>query len=188
MHLGSWHKTAVLMTTAIVGLTGLFWFVLHDVIDDQAGEVVHVLLMLHGISSYVLLVVIGSLLPGHVRSGWTHRRNVATGLAVTAMMAALAMTGLALYYGGEELQNPAKWLHLAVGLGCFVLFPAHAFLTSHSRRHGRCAAGEDATRQREWAAGDAATSEVPFVAEDQRPLRPAHGVRNRPAVSLDGHA
>ena len=188
MRLGFWQKTALFVTTAIVGLTGVLWFVLHDMLDAEPGDVQRWLLMLHGMSSYVQLVVIGSLLPHHVWSGWAHRRNILTGVTVTAMMAALAMTGLALYYGGAELQHSARWLHLAVGLGCFVLFPAHAFLTTHSRRHGHSTAGQGAARQREWATDDAATSEVPFVAEDQRPLRPAPGVRNRPRVSLDGHA
>ena len=149
MRLGVWQKTAVFATMATVGLTGLLWFVLHDIIDDEPGEAARVLLILHGLSSYVLLVVIGSLLPNHVWSGWTHRRNLVTGLAVTAMMAVLAATGLALYYGGEDLHQPARWLHVAVGLGCFLLFPAHAFLTARSRR----AAAANATPPPELVAG-----------------------------------
>jgi hypothetical protein len=153
MRLGFWQKTAVFATTAVVGLTGVLWFVLHDLRDDDPTEVVHVLLMLHGMSSYVLLVVIGSLLPNHVWSGWTHRRKRLTGVTVTATMAGLALTGLALYYGSEDLQIPAKWLHLAIGLGCFVLFPAHAFLSAPSRRPSDSAASQNAARQREVAAG-----------------------------------
>ena len=153
MRLGFWQKTAVFVTTAIVGLTGVLWFILHDMRDDEASEVVHVLLMLHGMSSYVLLVVIGSLLPNHVWSGWAHRRKRLTGVIVTATMAGLALTGLALYYGSEDLQIPAKWLHLAIGLGCFVLFPAHAFLSAPLRRPCDSAASRSAARQRELAAG-----------------------------------
>ena len=154
MRLGFWQKTAVFATTAIVGLTGLLWFVLHDMIDDEPGDVLRLLLMLHGMSSYVLLVVIGSLLPVHVWSGWASRRNVVTGVTVTVMMTILAVSGLALYYGGEDLQHPARWLHLALGLGCFVLLPAHAFLTAHSWRSSQsAAAGRDVTPPREAAAG-----------------------------------
>jgi len=154
MRLGFWQRTAVFVTTAVVGLTGVLWFVLHDMRDDEPAELVHVLLMLHGMSSYVLLVVIGSLLPNHVWSGWAHRRKRLTGVTVTAAMAGLALTGLALYYGSEDLQIPAKWLHLAIGLGCFVLFPAHAFLTPQSRRSSQSTAvGQGVRTQREVPAG-----------------------------------
>jgi predicted permease len=132
MRLRFWQKTAVFATTMTVGLTGLLWFVVHDMIDDEPGGVLRLLLMLHGMSSYVILVVIGSLLPRHVRSGWIRRRNIVTGVTVTVLMTILAATGLALYYGGEDLHAPARWVHIVVGLGCFVLFPTHAFLTARS--------------------------------------------------------
>src|SRR4051794_12328840 len=155
MRLRFWQKTAVFATTAVVGVTGLLWFVLHDMIDDEPGEFAHVLLMLHGVSSYVILVVVGSLLPRHVRSGWVRRRNLMTGITVTAVMAILAATGLGLYYGGEDLRAPVKWLHVAFGLGCFALFPAHAFLAARSWRSSQqsLTAGQSATPPPEMAAG-----------------------------------
>lgn len=155
MGLGLWQKVAVFATTAVVGVTGLLWFVLHDVIDGEPGNATHVLLMLHGISSYALLVVIGSLLPRHVRLGWLRRRNIMTGLTVTVMMAVLAATGLGLYYGSEDLHAPVELLHVAFGLGCFILFPVHALLAAaKSRRSDQAAtAGENAAPPRELAAG-----------------------------------
>lgn len=128
MRLGPWQKTAVLSTAMAVGLSGLFWFIVHDIGGEAWSDGAHVLLILHGVSSYALLVAIGSLLPLHVRSGWLRRRNMVTGLAVTASMAVLSVTALMLYYGGEEMQAVAKWVHLAFGFGGFILFPAHAFL------------------------------------------------------------
>jgi heme A synthase len=154
MRLGFWQKLAVFATTAVVGVTGLLWFVLQDMIDAEPGEATHVLLMLHGISSYAILVVIGSLLPRHVRLGWVRRRNRVTGITVTVVMTVLAATGLALYYGGEELHTPVRWLHVAFGLGCFVLFPVHALLAAKSRQPSQSpTAGRNATPPREWAAG-----------------------------------
>lgn len=154
MRLGFWQKTAVFATTAVVGATGLLWFVLHDIIDGEPGDATHVLLMLHGISSYAILVVIGSLLPRHVRLGWVRRRNIVTGVMVTVMMTVLAVTGLALYYCGEDLHALVKWLHVIFGLGCFVLFPAHAFLAAKSRRSSPSPiASQDTTSPPELAAG-----------------------------------
>lgn len=133
MRLGLWQKTAVFATVAAVSLSGLLWFILHDVVTDDFNDMAHVLLTMHGISSYALLVAIGSLLPLHVRAGWRSRRNIVTGILVTTTMAVLCVTALMLYYGGEETQGVAKWVHLAFGFGCFVLFPAHAFLWARPR-------------------------------------------------------
>ena len=41
----------------------------------------------------------------------------AGGVTVTATLAVLSATGLMLYYGGEETQAVAKWLHVAFGFG-----------------------------------------------------------------------
>jgi hypothetical protein len=128
MRLGFWQKTAVFSTVTAVSLSGLVWLLLHDVSGDEWSESARVLLTLHGISSYALLLAIGSLLPLHVRSGWRRGRNIVTGVLVTAAFTILSATALMLYYGGEEVQIVAKWVHLAIGFGCTVLFPAHAFL------------------------------------------------------------
>ena len=95
------------------------------------------MLVLHGVSAYALLVVIGSLLPVHVRWGWLRRRNAVTGLTMVAAMTLLCISALMLYYADEELQTSAKWLHLVVGFGCFIAFPAHALarLTTTRRAH-----------------------------------------------------
>jgi hypothetical protein len=98
MQLGLWQKTVVYCTTVIVGLSGLFWFVVSDILDER-GELAHLLLTVHGVSAYALLVAIGSLLPLHVRLGWRRRRNFVTGLTVITLTAVLGATALMLYYG-----------------------------------------------------------------------------------------
>jgi hypothetical protein len=127
MRLGIWQKLAIYSTTVVVGLSGLLWFIVHDITFDPP-DWAHLLLVLHGVSAYLLLLVIGSLLPIHVRAGWLRRRNLVTGLIVLTGMAVLGLTALMLYYGGEELQVLAKWLHVAFGFVCFIAFPAHAFV------------------------------------------------------------
>jgi len=134
MQLRLWQKTAVYCTTVMVGLSGLFWFVVHDVLANEPGDLIRLLLTLHGVSAYALLVAIGSLLPIHVRSGWRRRRNLVTGLTVITLTAVLGVTALVLYYGDEDLQQPAKWLHLAFGFAFFVVFPAHALVKSTQRQ------------------------------------------------------
>jgi hypothetical protein len=133
MRLGRWQKIAIYCSAATVGLSGLLWFVLHELAYDDPGELAHLLLILHGASAYVVLLAVGSLLPVHVRAGWLLRRNLATGLAVIATISVLSITALMLYYGSEEVQTPAKWVHLAFGISVLILFPAHAFVKLNRR-------------------------------------------------------
>lgn len=147
MRLGFWQKLAIFSTAAAVGCSGLLWFLLHDVFaveSDEMADITHLLLVVHGASSYALLVAVGSLLPVHVRGGWQRRRNLVTGLTVTGVMATLGVTALVLYYGGEEMRAPAKWLHLIFGFACFAVFPAHAFLGERSPAAATNAAGSPA--------------------------------------------
>jgi hypothetical protein len=59
-------------------------------------------------------------------------------------MVVLSITALVLYYGSEDTQAVAKWLHLAFGFGCFLLFPAHALRTGARVSDARPAMGEEA--------------------------------------------
>ncbi|MBB4372715.1 hypothetical protein GGD63_005525 [Bradyrhizobium sp. cir1] len=134
MRLGFVQKSVVWSATSVVALTGLAWFVLHDVVEAEPGETERLLLMLHGISAYATLIVIGSLLPLHVRSGWHRRRKRWTGGTTLATFVLLATTGLVLYYGGEQTREPARWIHIAFGLGCIALFPIHAMVAAAVKR------------------------------------------------------
>jgi hypothetical protein len=155
MRLGFWQKSVIFLTAAAVGFSGLLWFVLHDVMSaesDEMADIAHLLLVLHGVSSYALLLAVGSLLPVHVRTGWQRRRNLTTGLTVSGAIAILGATALVLYYGGEEMHAPAKWLHLIFGFACLALFPAHAFLGEKSPAPA--------------AAGDGASVPAPPLTQD----------------------
>lgn len=134
MRLGLVQKSAVWTAAGVVTLSGGAWFVLHDLIDAEPGETERLLLMLHGVSAYAVLIAIGSLLPLHVRSGWHRRRKRWTGGSTLAMLVLLAMTGLLLYYGGEATREPARWIHIAIGIACIALFPVHALLAATVRR------------------------------------------------------
>ncbi len=134
MRLGFVQKSAIWTAAAVVALSGVVWFVLHDLMDAEPGETERLLLVLHGISAYAVLIVIGSLLPLHVRSGWHRHRKRWTGGTTLAMLVLLAMTGLVLYYGGEPTREPARWIHITIGIACMALFPVHALLAATVRR------------------------------------------------------
>lgn len=134
MRLGFWQQTAVYTTLAIVGLSGLLWFALHDLVEEEPSELQRTLLVLHGVSAFASLIVFGSLFPLHMRSAWLRRRNIATGASVTIVMAILIVTALLLYYGGEETRAAARWIHIGVGLLCFAVFPIHVIFGRRLRQ------------------------------------------------------
>lgn len=154
MRLGFVQKSAVWTAAAVVALSGVAWFVLHDLIDAEPGESERLLLMLHGISAYAVLIAFGSLLPSHVRWGWHRRRKRWTGGTTLAMLVSLAVTGLVLYYGGEPTREPARWIHIAIGIACMALFPVHALLAASIRgsadsvRSSQDSAAESRSRRR----------------------------------------
>jgi hypothetical protein len=86
-------------------------------------------LRLHGAAAMGFLVVLGSLLPVHVRRAWQFRRNRASGAGVLALAAVLIASGYALYYVASE---PLRWAlsvaHWLLGLGGLPVLAAHVIL------------------------------------------------------------
>src|SRR5262249_17369894 len=133
MRLGSWQQAAVYAALVIVGLTGVVWFALHDFVEEEPSDLQRWSLILHGVSAFAALIVFGSLMPLHVRSGWLRRRNIASGASITIVMTVLIVTALLLYYGGEELRAPVRWTHIGIGILAFALFPMHVIFGHRPR-------------------------------------------------------
>jgi hypothetical protein len=91
-------------------------------------------LVTHGVSAFLMLIVIGSVLPTHVRVAWRARKNRLTGLLMFAVMAALAVSGLMLYYGAEESRDVSLWTHWLIGSATFLVFPLHAIIGREAKR------------------------------------------------------
>jgi bacteriorhodopsin len=173
MRLGPWQQAAVYATLVIVALTGLVWLALHDVIEEEASDLQRWSLILHGISAFAALIVFGSLLPLHVRSGWLRRRNIASGLSITTVMAVLIGTALLLYYGGEETRMPVRWLHIGIGILGFTVFPIHVIFGQRSRL-----AATDHARDGEPSHGmPTGPLEQPLRRERREPIRAEAGRR-----------
>jgi len=115
-------------TFAAVGLSGVAWFVLHDMFPGDRSAVLHALLVTHGVAAAVALVVVGSLLPVHLRLAWRTRRNRTSGLGSLTIVGGLALTGLLLYYGSEEGRDVARWSHIVAGLAVLTALPLHVWL------------------------------------------------------------
>ncbi len=134
MRLGKWHRRLVIAALGLVGASGVLWFVLHDVMDRAPDDLLHGLLVTHGVTAYVSAVAFGSILPLHVVGGWRYRRHLVSGVAAVLVLALLIGSALLLYYGGEEIQAWARLVHIATGFGALLATPTHIMLGRRLRR------------------------------------------------------
>lgn len=134
MRLAPWQRLLVYGSLALVALSGVLWFALHDFISEEPDAKQRLLLIVHGTSSFAVLMAFGSLFPVHVRAGWLRGLNLFTGLGLIGGMAMLIVTALVLYYGSEESHFWAKWIHIGVGLAGIAVFPVHVICGYRSRR------------------------------------------------------
>ena len=123
------HKVWVYSVTLLVYLTGVAWAWLHY-LAHEPEDLVHPaepwMLKLHGAGAMLILVILGTLLPGHIRFAWHARRNRPNGIALAAFLVFLVLTGYGLYYlGDERLRSWTSWSHLAVGVALPAMIILH---------------------------------------------------------------
>lgn len=123
MRLTSGHLRWVYWTAGALFATGALWLVFHYFLqaDGEFGPAPHPLehwwLRLHGAAAMLALLVVGSLLPIHVRRGWHQRRNLPLGIALFSAVLLLTLSGYALYYfGGEEARPWISAFHWGIGI------------------------------------------------------------------------
>lgn len=123
--------------------TGALWLVFHYFLQvhGEYGDRPHPLeiwwLRLHGGAAMLVLIVLGSLLPIHIRRGWHQRKNIPAGVTLTTIALVLIASGYALYYfGGEEdarfLISAAHWL---IGLTTPLIIIWHIWAGRAQRSH-----------------------------------------------------
>jgi hypothetical protein len=99
------------------------------------------MLKLHGAAAMGALVLLGTLLPMHVKFAWRAGRNLRTGLSLLSVFLFLVLTGYGLYYfGGERLRYWTSAAHLWVGLALPLIMLVHVWrgkTTRPGRRHLR---------------------------------------------------
>ena len=134
MRLSTGHRKWVYWSGSLLLATGMLWLLFHYFLrgHGQFGETPHPLevwwLRLHGACAMLALLVLGSLLPIHVRRGWHQRRNILAGSIVSGVALLLIVSGYALYYyGGEEARPWISLFHWGLGLGIPLLLVWHVW-------------------------------------------------------------
>jgi hypothetical protein len=123
-------RAALYAAFAVLLVTGAAWLWADAMKDSPSGEGWQAagadLLMIHGGTAMATLMLIGALIPLHLRRGWRARRNRITGAAMATFNAVLIVTAFGLYYFGSDLLRPwSSRLHIAFGLALPVLFVIH---------------------------------------------------------------
>jgi hypothetical protein len=144
------HRAWVYATFALLFLSGALWLVARFGLRGQGefGETVSPLepwsLKLHGGAAMLFLVLLGTLLPGHVRRAWNARMSRGPGILLLGLSGVLILSGYALYYlAGEATRwivSPLHWvvgLLLPVGLAWHVWEGRRLRRRTRARRRGR---------------------------------------------------
>jgi hypothetical protein len=98
----------------------------------------------HGFAATVSLIVVGALLPLHVRAGLRLARNFVSGILLLTALATLAVTGWLIYYViDEQLSVFASVLHLGAGVICLAPLWIHAVIGIRLRRAREQALADD---------------------------------------------
>jgi Na+/H+ antiporter NhaC len=122
-------RYALYAAFAVLFVTGAVWLVadsLKEADSEFWQQAAATLLMLHGGGAMVTLMMLGALVPVHLRYGWRKRKNLMTGITVATVNVALIVTAFGLYYLGSEAVRP--WMsdvHTVLGLAIPALLVAH---------------------------------------------------------------
>lgn len=118
---------------ALVG-SGVLWLAVHffsGLFQDELAQSATKLwlIRIHAAAALAALVLVGSLLPVHIPLAWRVGRNRGSGASVAAVMAALTLTGYALWYASDGwARQGSSWLHWGLGAGVPLLLVLHVKL------------------------------------------------------------
>jgi hypothetical protein len=126
---------------ATLAATGAVWLIA-DLLKDPEGETWQMIaadmLMLHGMTAMIALILIGAMIPLHVQRSWRAGKNRTSGAVMIGINAILVATAWGLYYAGSDLLRTfVADVHIIVGLALPALVIAHVVLGRRSRTRRR---------------------------------------------------
>ena len=137
MQLEAWFRWTIYGVVAALFVTGATWLMADALKDGPSGdawqEIGANLLMVHGGAAMAMLMVLGALIPVHIRRGWRARKNRLSGGAMVTLNALLIATAFGLYYCGSDLMRP--WIsdaHIAAGFALAALIVIHPLIGHRS--------------------------------------------------------
>jgi len=133
------YRAALYAVLAVLTISGAVWLVADwrkDPLEpDFWQDVAPKMLMLHGGTAMVTLMLLGALVPLHIRRAWRSGRNRLTGPIMITINTALIATAFGLYYAGSETLRPwVSDLHIAVGFALPFALLVHVWLGRRTRQ------------------------------------------------------
>jgi hypothetical protein len=139
MRLSRHHRQWIYIVGGTLVGSGVAWLIAHYLVGPgELGEMHNPSepwwMRIHGAAVMAFLVVLGTILPGHVTRAWSLRKNcvqsvrknIVTGILMLSLVGALALTGYALYYSSsEELRPYISTGHWVLGLAAAAGFYQH---------------------------------------------------------------
>lgn len=119
-------------------LSGLVWLLFNFFLDsDTPLRFLNAWsLRLHGFAAFGFLIVFGMLFSTHISFNWRVKKNRRlSGLILTAIFAALILSGYFLYYLGDEaVRSFNSYFHWISGLICTIIFAIHFLKKSNTKK------------------------------------------------------
>jgi hypothetical protein len=157
MRLSRHHRQWIYIVGGTLVGSGIAWLAAHYLVGPGEFGERNVsepwCMRIHGAAVMAFLVVLGTILPGHVTRAWSLRnkcvqsvrRSIVTGILMLSLVAGLALTGYALYYSGsEELRPYISTGHWILGLAAAAGFYQHR--RARLQRGGQRSSAKQAAR------------------------------------------
>jgi hypothetical protein len=132
----AWQAISTHLIFLLCAVSGVLYLLAHEFEIAPFTIKNHSILIAHGVTAYLFVLLFGAVMPVHIKSGWKTKRNRISGSLMLAVMGLLIISGLILYYG-VDTRDAALWVHWVIGCGLVLLFPAHYLLgrrIGHSTR------------------------------------------------------
>jgi cellobiose-specific phosphotransferase system component IIC len=143
IRLTGYHEWWAYAVVTLLVSSGSLWLLFHYFVMVQSdfGAIRHPLevwwLKVHGAAAMLTLVLIGTMMPVHIRKAWHAGKNRWTGAVMLAVLAVLILTAYALYYYTGEASRPwVSAIHWVIGLGMVPAIILHVVVgrLKHARR------------------------------------------------------
>jgi hypothetical protein len=128
MRIDPQFRWAIYAAFAVLFVSGTVWLAADAFKESEEfwQQTVANLLMVHGGAAMVTLMLLGALVPLHLRRAWRAGKNRITGTVMATFNVLLIVTAFGLYYSGSDVIRPwISRLHYGLGLALPVLFLVH---------------------------------------------------------------
>ena len=134
------HEFIIYLIAVIVIISGFLWlyFDFFIRVETEFSLQVHPLqntfLILHGSSSIIFLIALGSVLPIHIFKAWKTKNNRLSGGFFLLLFTILILTGIGLFYSAvEDNRRILSVLHWVIGILFPIFFVIHIYFGKYKK-------------------------------------------------------